>query len=422
MSYTKTTNYDYFGSSLGHKKRQCWTLQNCRVGCLPPSPNTLDDADLSWPADPRRIILSRQSASAMSSASVELTPLDCTVRVATLDPSRLHEAFHVLLKLLFFHEDEDEDEEQQRFFSISVSSSEKAAAVPEPDAISIIADAEELALFDALRRDGLPDALRQDETDWRVLMVSEGAAGFDSVGVVERITGPLASAAIPVLYTSTVSTDFVLIPVEKVDEAVEALNGGSPRPMGKARNTDRSSSNHDKEQQLHAANGRPPAAATPERNGELQSPQRHEHPLHALSATSQIFSIDKASRRAHTSALLRLLFLPHPDDPPHALRALTETPDEVSILCGTVPWFLDYAESNSIRAAGLDGWVPIRVGGEGGTPLDEVGVVATQANVLARANIPIVYHASFLSDYTLVQEHQLQRAIDAFTAAGFTIT
>ena len=31
-------------------------------------------------------------------------------------------------------------------------------------------------------------------------------------------------------------------------------------------------------------------------------------------------------------------------------------------------------------SAGLDGWVPIRVGGEGGTPLDEVGVVATQAD------------------------------------------
>lgn len=355
----------------------------------------------------------------MSSAPVELTPLDCTVRVATLDPTRLHETFHILLKLLFFRE--DEDEERQRFFSISISGQpgEKATAVTEPDAISIIADADELAQF-------APDALQQDDTDWRVLMVSEGEAGFDSVGVVERITGPLASAAIPVLYMSTVSTDFVLIPVDKVDEAVERLHSSprsSPRPSSKTRNKERSSSHNDKEQQLHAANGRSPTVASPERSGSPKSPQRHEHPLHAMSsATSQIFSIDKASRHAHTSALLRLLFLPHPEDPPHALRALTETPDEVSVLCGTVPWFLEYAGRSSIRAAGLDGWVPIRVGEEGGTPLDEVGVVATQANVLASANIPIVYHASFLSDYTLVQEPQLQRAIDAFTAAGFTIT
>ena len=66
--------------------------------------------------------------------------------------------------------------------------------------------------------------------------------GFESVGVVERITGPLASAAsarspssthggpgphweaeparrhpcaVPVLYMSTVSTDYVLIPVDR---------------------------------------------------------------------------------------------------------------------------------------------------------------------------------------------------------------
>ena len=343
-------------------------------------------------------------------SSVELTPLECTVRVATLEPSRLHSSFHVLLQLLFFHE--DEEEERQRFFSISVSNPtiSKHELHLAAQTISIIADADELAQF-------APGALRQDDTDWRVLMVSEGAAGFDSVGVVERITGPLASAAIPVLYISTVSTDFVLIPVERVDEAVECLNGSSARPIGKARNKERSSLNSDKEHQFHAANGRSTAAATPE------SPQRHEHPLHAMSsATSQIFSIDKATRRAHTSALLRLLFLPHPDDPPHALRALTETPDEVSVLCGTVPWFVDYAVHENIRAAGLDGWVPIRVGEEGGTPLDEVGVVATQASVLASANINIIYHASYLCDYTLVQEHQLQRAIDAFTAAGFTIT
>lgn len=41
--------------------------------------------------------------------------------------------------------------------------------------------------------------------------------------------------------------------------------------------------------------------------------------------------------------------------------------------------------------------------------------------MLAAANIPILYHATFLCDYTLVQEDQLERAVDAFAAAGFTI-
>ena len=53
---------------------------------------------------------------------------------------------------------------------------------------------------------------------------------------------------------------------------------------------------------------------------------------------------------------------------------------------------------------------------------DEVGVVATQAYVLASANLPILYHATFLSDYTLVQEEHLDTAIAAFAAADFSIT
>ena len=301
-----------------------------------------------------------------------LTPIN-TVQVATLAEDRVKACFATLLELIFFNE---RDEEARRFFSISLSTKGSK------ESISIIADATDLAAFE-------PGDITVDETLWAVLLVGEGSVGFESVGVVERITDPLASAAIPVLYISTVSSDFVLIPVDRVAAAHAVLE----RCVG----------------------GEAPRSPPRERRA-------HSHPLLALSAARTcIFCVDRAALREHTAALLRLLFLPQPNDPPLAIRALTATPDEISVLTGTPPWFVEYAERSALRGS-HQAWVPIRVGGDGGTPLDEVGVVATQAEVLASANLPILYHATFLSDYTLVREEQLDTAIAAFAAADFNIT
>ena len=301
-----------------------------------------------------------------------LTPIN-TVQVATLAEDRVKACFATLLELIFFNE---RDEEARRFFSISLSTKGSR------ESISIIADATDLAAFE-------PGDIAVDETLWAVLLVGEGSVGFESVGVVERITDPLASAAIPVLYISTVSSDFVLLPEDRVAAAHAVLE----RCVG----------------------GEAPRSPPRERRA-------HSHPLLALSAARTcIFCVDRAALREHTAALVRLLFLPQPNDPPLAIRALTATPDEISVLTGTPPWFVEYAERSALRGS-HQAWVPIRVGGDGGTPLDEVGVVATQAEVLASANLPILYHATFLSDYTLVREEQLDTAIAAFAAADFNIT
>ena len=301
-----------------------------------------------------------------------LTPIN-TVQVATLAEDRVKACFATLLELIFFNE---RDEEARRFFSISLSTKGSR------ESISIIADATDLAAFE-------PGDITVDKTLWAVLLVGEGSVGFESVGVVERITDPLASAAIPVLYISTVTSDFVLIPVDRVAAAHAVLE----RCVG----------------------GEAPRSPPRERRA-------HSHPLLALSAARTcIFCVDRAALQEHTAALLRLLFLPQPNDPPLAIRALTATPDEISVLTGTPPWFVEYAERSALRGS-HQAWVPIRVGGDGGTPLDEVGVVATQAEVLASANLPILYHATFLSDYTLVREEQLDTAIAAFAAADFNIT
>lgn len=65
--------------------------------------------------------------------------------------------------------------------------------------------------------------------------------------------------------------------------------------------------------------------------------------------------------------------------------------EEISLLASDTGWWSEYFR-DADHADGLhvdpnQGWVPIRVGDEDGTPLEETGVIASQAKVLADANL-----------------------------------
>eukprot|EP00966_Prymnesium_polylepis_P239190 5531854-Prymnesium_polylepis.1 len=111
---------------------------------------------------------------AHGTASTSVEVMDDYVRVCTLDRSQIPIVFHSLLRITLFTD-------RERFLSVTVSSSD----------VTLVAAPEDLAHFDGL-------GLQQDGTDWRVVRVGEGAEGFEKVGVIERITGPLAAASIPV--------------------------------------------------------------------------------------------------------------------------------------------------------------------------------------------------------------------------------
>ncbi|WP_457632584.1 ACT domain-containing protein [Oceanithermus desulfurans] len=57
---------------------------------------------------------------------------------------------------------------------------------------------------------------------WRVLAV-EGPLDFGLTGVLAALTAPLAEAEVPVFALSTWSTDFLLVPAERLEAARAAL-------------------------------------------------------------------------------------------------------------------------------------------------------------------------------------------------------
>lgn len=92
--------------------------------------------------------------------------------------------------------------------------------------------------------------------------------------------------------------------------------------------------------------------------------------------------------------------------------SVTRTRDELSVVC------VEAAVPEDVR--GERGWRALVVAG----PLDFglIGVIASLAEPLARAGVPIFAISTFDTDYLLVKEARLAEAVAALTAAGHEIS
>jgi len=91
--------------------------------------------------------------------------------------------------------------------------------------------------------------------------------------------------------------------------------------------------------------------------------------------------------------------------------SITRSDSELSIVCSEDDVPPDVSAER--------GWCALEVAG----PLDFslVGVVSSLVTPLADAEIPIFVLSTFETDYLLVREANLERAVEALTAAGHTV-
>src|SRR5215470_11606505 len=89
--------------------------------------------------------------------------------------------------------------------------------------------------------------------------------------------------------------------------------------------------------------------------------------------------------------------------------SITRTADELSVVCGSIPEGIP----------GQRGWRCLKVRG----PLDfsQTGVISSMAVPLAEAGVPIFVISTFDTDYILIAETHLERAIATLKIAGFAI-
>ncbi len=106
---------------------------------------------------------------------------------------------------------------------------------------------------------------------------------------------------------------------------------------------------------------------------------------------------------------------PHAEIPGWAVGepfcSITRTADELSIVC-----------TEPCVPAGVEcerGWRALKV--EGPFDFDAVGVLAAVVQPLAQAGVPILTIATYDTDYVLVKEAQLERAMAVLMASGHHI-
>jgi hypothetical protein len=111
-----------------------------------------------------------------------------------------------------------------------------------------------------------------------------------------------------------------------------------------------------------------------------------------------------------TFAIARLA--PGAEVPPWArgdFVSITRTPDELSIVCDDAG-----APPEADR-----GWKCLRL--EGPMPLDTTGVAASFTRVLAGASISVFVISTYDTDYVLVREAHVGRAVEAFVGVGWSV-
>jgi hypothetical protein len=77
------------------------------------------------------------------------------------------------------------------------------------------------------RADAVPEGVRC-ETGWRCMKV-EGPLDFGLTGILAGLTAPLAAAGISVFAVCTYDTDYLLVKVENLERAMEALRAAGHR-------------------------------------------------------------------------------------------------------------------------------------------------------------------------------------------------
>ena len=94
--------------------------------------------------------------------------------------------------------------------------------------------------------------------------------------------------------------------------------------------------------------------------------------------------------------------------------SVTRTADELSLICATAT-----LQPHQPFAAREDGWRALRLVGP--FALSEVGILLKVAVPLAAAGVSILALATYDTDYVLVRETQLARAVAELRAAGHSV-
>ncbi|KAL6077117.1 GATS protein-like 3 [Balamuthia mandrillaris] len=354
----------------------------------------------SW-SSPTGLLLASDSPPTSASPQFTLTyesisTLPQKLFLASIQRENVNECFRAILQLAFF----------------PVSSTSFFSYTETEDEISVLVDEHSLSLFPE-------DAIVLCPPARRAIQVYEGAEAINMTGYISLLAGAIASAGISIIYLSTFNTDLIVVAEEHLEEAHECLKKAL-QPSGIP---------HDAQKLFQSSpqNSQLPTTSPPSLSSIVAEGVR-DHRIKANKVNKKNRS-DGGNRR-NLVGKDKVLVSPLPKQlsiatlPREALSkvvhpllrvflmqctffSVTMTKDEVSMIIDDE--LLEYFDMDLLEVHDKT-WRGIQVE-QGSMGTAETGAVSMLADVWANEGISIYYLSTFQTDFVLVEEEQLQEAI-----------
>lgn len=291
------------------------------------------------------------------------------------------------------------EEKQSRFFSMTITKDEVSFIIDEetlqefplPDeSQSILKSVIPSAQFctdESAKKAGELAKLQVCNVRWCGIQIFQGTLGITSTGIVHALATPLAQKNISIFNLSTYETDYVLVPENRIYDALEAIKGEFHILTEGVEELEKSFP--------RSSNTSP-----------VETPVASKPTLHHLfpsDADFRLCGIKKDELLGHSASLLSLIFFP---PQPATFISFTETEDEVSLVLDKA--ILD-SFSDLLYSDCGESWRLLKVG-DAPLGFTETGIVSSLAECISGSNINLFYVSTFSNDYVMVPTADFAKA------------
>ena len=223
--------------------------------------------------------------------------------------------------------------------------------------------------------------------EWVVVRIGEGQAGFNEVGVAQKVSRPLARKHISVMFVSSSNEDYVLVPSSQLGDTIACLrdhfvcefdeDGAEVPPSSGMGQTSNSSAPKDEE-------------------------TFHKHALHWSSQAFSLLTIPRGMKRACTHGYMSCILKILDGAPEVDFLHLIEAEGETSVMVSA-----DEEVTREAFGGGL--WRRVRIGTDY-LDLVETGIVSSTTKCLSSVGLSVVYVSTYDFDYVFVREEDFNIA------------
>jgi hypothetical protein len=296
-----------------------------------------------------------------------------SLSLACLKRDKIAEVSHALLNVFLFSS-------AARFFSFVHTS----------DEITMILEPSMLGMFPK-------DSITVYGEKWRGLKIILGSCGYSESGIISKLSKILSDNNINIHYLPTYSTDYILIPEQKLVKALRCL---------RQRNVD-VSWDEGENIELKAV----PLVSTETPVKTTIANQK----LVMLPTKFSLASLKKEDYPSCTQAILRFVFFPKGEN---SFFSYTEAEDEISLI-------MDSESAQDLKSLGhnilieQDHWYAVKRHEK--LSLDEVGVVHAISRPLCEAGISLLYLSTYCSSFIMVRENKFQSSLSILRNHSFDV-